>query len=180
MLDGNGQQNNANPDAESKKFLEEIWDKEVTHNEKAEWINTINSHTRNVPVQAEITITGENIQKQLKKMVKWKASGPDNAHGYWLRGFSSLHDTITVQLDDYLRTGEVPLWMTKGRTCLIQKDASKGNIVTNYRPITCLPLMWKLLTRILGDEIYQHLEERNLFPDEQKGCRRNRRGQKIN
>ena len=48
----------------------------------------------------------------------------------------------------------------------------------NYRPITCLPLMWKLLTGILGDEIYQHLEERNLFPDEQKGCRRRSRGTK--
>ena len=64
--------------------------------------------------------------------------------------------------------------MDDKRENLLDSERSfKRNIVTNYRPITCLPIiMWTLLTGILGDEIYQHLEERNLFPDEQKGCRR--------
>ena len=68
--------------------------------------------------------------------------------------------------------------MTKGRTCLIQKDENKGNDVSNFRPITCLPLMWKLLTGILAEEVYTHLERKNLLPDEQEGCRRNSRGTK--
>ena len=38
--------------------------------------------------------------------------------------------------------------------------------------------MWKLLTGILAEEVYTHLERKNLFPDEQKGCRRNSRGTK--
>ena len=83
-----------------------------------------------------------------------------------------------MQLDECMTTGKVPLWMTKGRTCLILKDKSKGNIVSNYRPITCLPLMWKLLTGIIAEEIYQHLQEKHLLPDEQKGYRRNSRGTK--
>ena len=33
-----------------------------------------------------------------------------------------------------------------GQTVLLLKDKSKGNKVSNYRPITCLPFMWKLLT----------------------------------
>ena len=36
--------------------------------------------------------------------------------------------------------------MTEGRTVLIVKDNSKGTVVGDYRPIGCLPLMWKLLT----------------------------------
>ena len=83
-----------------------------------------------------------------------------------------------MRLDECMTTGKVPSWMTKGRTCLILKDKSKGNIVSNYRPITCLPLMWKLLTGIIAEEIYQHLQEKHLLPDEQKGCRRNSRGTK--
>ena len=43
-----------------------------------------------------------------------------------------------------LRTGETKERMTKGRTCLILKDESKGKEVSNFRPITCLPLMWKI------------------------------------
>ena len=46
--------------------------------------------------------------------------------------------------------------------------------MSNYRPITCLPLMWKLLT---GD-IYSHLEENDLLPVEQKDCRKNNRSTK--
>ena len=52
------------------------------------------------------------------------------------------------------------------------KDIQKGNIVTNYRPITCLPLVWKLLTGMISDEMYSFLEESNLLPEEQKGCRK--------
>ena len=48
----------------------------------------------------------------------------------------------------------------------------------NFRPITCLPLMWKLFTGILGNEIYDHLEGKSLLPEEQKGCRRKSRGTK--
>ena len=68
--------------------------------------------------------------------------------------------------------------MTKGRTVLIQKDSAKGTVASNYRPITCLPLMWKLLTGIFADKIYDHLKDNNLLPEEQKGCRKKSRGTK--
>ena len=68
--------------------------------------------------------------------------------------------------------------MTSGQIVLLLKDKSKGNEVSNYRPITCLPHMWKLITGIATDEIYNHLEENDLLPEEQKGCRRNSRGTK--
>ena len=65
-----------------------------------------------------------------------------------------------------LEEGKAPLWMTKGRTVLIHKDKSKGTAASNYRPITCLPLAWKLLTVILYDEIYRYLEGQELLPEE--------------
>ena len=65
--------------------------------------------------------------------------------------------------------GETPRWITKGRTVPIQKDKSKGDEASNYHPITCLPLTWKLLTRIIADEIYGFLENEGILPEEQKG-----------
>ena len=38
--------------------------------------------------------------------------------------------------------------------------------------------MWKLLAGIVADEIYNHLAENDLLPEEQKDCRRNSRGTK--
>jgi len=38
--------------------------------------------------------------------------------------------------------------------------------------------MWKLLSGIFADKIYYHLLDANLFPEEQKGCKRKSRGTK--
>ena len=51
-------------------------------------------------------------------------------------------------------------------------------MVPNFRLITCLPLIWKLLTGILAEELYEHLEKTNSLPWEQKGCRKGSRGTK--
>ena len=69
-----------------------------------------------------------------------------------------------------LQRGHVPEWMTEGRTTLIQKDPNKETAPNNYRHITCLPMMWKILTEQIREEIYYLLTSRGLFPDEQKGC----------
>ena len=79
--------------------------------------------------------------------------------GFWLKSFSSLHERVRLQLKECLDSGFVPSWLTRGRTSLLQKDKSKGNVTSNYRPITCLPLMWKLLTGVIADQIYAHLDQ---------------------
>ena len=70
----------------------------------------------------------------------------------------------------------MPSWLTKGRAFLFQEHRSKGNVASNYRPITCLPLMWKLLTGVIADQIYAHLDQEKLLPEEQKECRKGSRG----
>ena len=75
-----------------------------------------------------------------------------------------------------LEDAQVPDWMTKGKTTLIQKDPSKGTTPNNYRVITCLPMMCKILTAQIREEIYYSLTSRGLFPDKQKGCRKGSRG----
>ena len=36
--------------------------------------------------------------------------------------------------------------------------------------------MWKLLTGLIADQIYRHLDQPKLLPEEQKGCRKGSRG----
>ena len=110
--------------------------------------------------------------------MNWKAPGPDGVHGYWIKMLVSMQERIALHLQSCITRGEVPDWMTTGRTILLLKYKSKRNEVSNHRPITCLPLMWKLITGIVADEIYNLLEENDLLPEEQKGCRTNSRGTK--
>ena len=58
--------------------------------------------------------------------------------------------------------------MTKGRAVLAMKDKELGAAAA----------MRKLFPGILADKIYDHLEERHLLPEEQKGCGRKSGGTK--
>ena len=60
----------------------------------------------------------------------------------------------------------------------MSEDPTKGNEVSNFRPISCFPFMWKLMTSIWANNMYVYLEENGLLPSEQKGCRRKPRGTK--
>ena len=100
--------------------------------------------------------------------------------GFWLKHFTSLHSVLRSIFNDLLSSGGANLApsLVKGRTVLLLKNPSKGNTPDNYRPITCLSVVWKLLTSIIYQKIYFHLHSNNLFPLEQKGCLCQSRGTK--
>ena len=75
-----------------------------------------------------------------------------------------------MKLKEYLDSGLVPSWFTRGRTSLLQEYKSKGNIASNYRPVTCLPLMWKLLTGVISDQIYAYLDQEKCYQESRKGA----------
>ena len=160
------------------EFWSGIWSQPVTHNEEARWLKKVEEQLRGGRTQEDILITTGKLKKQLRKMKNWKAPGPDGLQGYWIKTFTSCHERIAIQLQLCLEMNETPDWLSTGKTVLIIKEKAKGNDVSNYRPITCLPLMWKLFTGILSDELYNHLESEGLLPEEQKGCRRKSRGTK--
>ena len=117
----------------------------------------------------KVSISQEKIRMQCRKVPSWKTPGKDGVQGYWLKNLTSLHPPIAVRLNHIL-DGERPLpdWMTFGKTVLCQKDLAKSSAVDNYRPISCLPLMWKLMTGMLAERMYSHLERENILPSEQK------------
>ena len=150
----------------------------AVHNDNARWLHRIEDELSNINRQEDINIELEKVRKQLRKMPNWIASGLDVLQGYWLKNFVGCHERSVGQLRICLDSAQMPEWPTVGRTVLIQKVKEEGNVVNNYRPITCLPIVWKLFTGILADEIYNHLENEKLLPMEQKRCRRKYRGTK--
>ena len=58
------------------------------------------------------------------------------------------------------------------KTVLIQKDLSKGAVLSNYGPILYLPNIWKILTGIISDKMYESERE----SEEQKGCKKGAQG----
>ena len=57
-------------------------------------------------------------------------------------------------------------------------DPAKGSAADNYRSIFCLPLMWKLMTGMLVEEMHSQLEREGVLLSEQKRCRKGSHGTK--
>lgn len=53
----------------------------------------------------------------------------------------------------------------------MQKTGSKVSIPNNSRRITCLQLVWKLMTSIISNKIYGYLDQQLLLPGELERCK---------
>ena len=106
-----------------------------------------------------------------KENTQLEITSPDGVQGYWVKNFRTMHRPLRKYLEQCLEEG-TPSWMTNDRTILIQKDKKQGNAAKNYRLITCLPILWKLLTGVIANELYEYLESNSILHEEQKGCRR--------
>ena len=164
------------PDAkETERFWTKIW-RPKNHNENAEWIKNITREPDGLEEGPKTQIYIDFLKTTLKRISNWKTPGHDGIHVFWFRKFTSIHGRLALEMNRCLHGAQVPEWMTKGKTTLIQKDTSKRTAPNNYRPITCLPMMWKILTTQIREDIYYSLTNRRLFPDKQKGCRKGSRG----
>ena len=94
----------------------------------------------------EVEITTEMVKNQCRKIPNWKTPGRDGIQGYWIKNLTSVHERIAAQLNEIAcGVSRLPEWMMYGRTVLCQKDPTKGGAVDNYRPISCLQYLRKVL-----------------------------------
>ena len=147
---------------ESKRFWGDIWSVGKGHNREAERLKDIKNELRNGKhLQERVVISAEKVTKQCRKMPYWKAAGKDGIQGYWIKNLSNLHERIADQANKILMGDDsLPAWMTHSWTVLYQKDPRKTNTVENYRPVTCLPLMWKLSTGVIAEEMHNFEQEK--------------------
>ena len=83
-----------------------------------------------------------------------------------------LHLDLTDSVHKLIKSTEnSPKWIAQGTTYLLPKSENKKE-PRNYRPITCLATMYKLLTSIISERTYNFLDDQQMLPTEQKGCRR--------
>ena len=95
------------------------------------------------PMESPV-ITEELFMYSVARIKNWKAPGPDGLHGFWIKKFTSLHCRLCGYLNDLLAgKSHIDPWLLQGRTTLIMKNPKRGAVPSNYRPITCLPTLWK-------------------------------------
>ena len=87
--------------------------------------------------------------------------------------------TIAIEaLTPLYRISRIKLYKNIARSRPFCRIAKRSIAVENYRPITCLNLLWKLLTSIFAEKTYKHLLQNELLPVQQKGCGKDSKGTK--
>lgn len=83
------------PDAdEAREFWSNIWDQPVEHRRDAGWLNDLKGETQ--VEQDDLSIDIEKLRVILRKIPNWKAPGPDNVQGFWLKSVKKLHERIVM------------------------------------------------------------------------------------
>ena len=160
------------PPAESEiiEFWNSIWGKEMHFNNAAEWIDREKERMNAIDEQHWKTKESAELSAAFAKYQKWKSPDVDQIPNFWLYSPTPINNHLVHCFTTILQNPDVmPDWLTEGITYLLPKSQQTKN-PKNYRPITCLTMMYKLLTSILTNRMYSLLEQNQLVPQEQKGC----------
>ena len=167
-----------NKDA-TMRYWRDIWERPVDYNENASWLNEITEDNQHTREQRSVQLTERDVKNKLASMSNWKGPGPDQVQTFRVKKLTRLHKRLATEMNNVLNHPQnMPNWLIIGTTVLIQKDLDKEATPSNFRPITCLPTMWKILSGILANKILRHLTENCILCYEQKGARPFSRGTK--
>jgi hypothetical protein len=171
IADNKTQNNNGIPNInEIKEFWSNIWSNEVQFNNQAEWIPNLENEIPDSNNPHHIQISLEILVKNINSSHNWKSPGSDQIHNFWLKKFTCIHKCLLDHFNGFIREPNTfPEFLAHDITYLKPKDSDTKN-PSKYRPITCLPTIYKIMTSYIKVIIYDHCQKLNILNEEQKGC----------
>ncbi|KAL1446559.1 hypothetical protein WDU94_012428 [Cyamophila willieti] len=159
-------------------FWNELWGHENVHKQDAAWIQEEETRMENLCMMRSTKVTTMDVTHAAKYLKSWKSPGPDQVQNYWFKMFSNCHPVLAKQFQGCLEQPHTfPEKFTKGITYMVPKNQNTHE-PESFRPITCLPTIYKLLSSIIKTKIYNHVNENHVLAQEQNGIKRNARGSK--
>ena len=119
-----------------------------------------------------LMISEDTVVKLLRSTNTRKAPGPDNISPFLLKHCAEeLTKPLTHIFRQCLQTSIWPTAWKEARVTPVHKKKDKGD-PTNYRPISLLSTVSKILERIIAEQLSRHLEEQHLISPRQHGFRK--------
>lgn len=107
----------------------------------------------------------------MQALQKNKAIGCDRISARLLKDAAAvIAPSLTILFNRSLTTGSFPSSWKIGRVTALHKQGDRTN-VNNYRPITILPTISKLLERVVHDQLYKYFIAKKILAKEQFGFR---------
>jgi len=117
--------------------------------------------------------TPREVVKILSKFPPNKAPGPDQVPNQALKEAPRrLSVYLSLLFNTILLTCHFPTSWKLATVCMIPKPGKNPLFPQNYRPITLLSTLSKVLEKILHARLHHHVETNSLLPPHQFGIRR--------
>ena len=115
--------------------------------------------------------TTEEIRLQRRRLNNKKSAGPDTISNYLLKRLPPIFDKIlTVVINNCLNNGYFPKCWKRSRLIPIRKNRA-ADTPAQYRPISLLDNMGKILEAVILDRLRDDIEELQIIPEHQFGFR---------
>ena len=115
----------------------------------------------------------KEIYKILVSLRPKKSSGHDNISTYFLKKISqTISYPISILINKSFTEGIVPESLKIAKVIPIHKGKERESF-SNYRPISILPSLSKILEKAMYKRVYNFLENNNILYKSQYGFRKN-------
>ena len=116
-------------------------------------------------------VTPTDILKTITKLKPKTSLGHDNISSKLVKNsIDHIILPLTHTINQSFATGIVPHHMKRAKVIPIFKSGNK-NIFNNYRPISILPALSKILEKVMANKLMNYMESNNLFYQHQYGFR---------
>ena len=108
---------------------------------------------------SQIEVTVDEVMERLSELDTTKACGPDKIPARLLKEYSEqIAPSLYCLFNHSLSIGQIPReWKSADVTPIHKKDSKED--AKNYRPISLLPIVSKVLERCMGNRFYDHLKD---------------------
>ena len=113
------------------------------------------------------------FEEAFKSLKRNKDACFDDLHGnIIINAYDSLKNILFHVSNVLIKQGTFPDSLKIAKVTPIFKSGAKNNI-SNYRPISILPVFSKVLERIMYNRVYNHLDSKGLLFEKQFGFQKN-------
>lgn len=118
------------------------------------------------------------IEEKIKFLANWKTPGPEQVYNYFIKCIHSLHGKMIELIQNAIKDpSQIDEELYIGNTYLISK-VPKANKGKDLRPITCLPNIYKLLSKVVSALLSDFCDVNEVVSENQMGTRRGCQGAK--